>query len=317
MLFRGKMAKKAKITIIGAGNVGATIGFSVMHKGIAGEILLIDIAKDKAEGEAMDLAHCADFCPPVKVRSGDYGDAEGSDFVVVAGGAARKPGQTRLELADVNVRIMRDIMAQIVPRAPDAVYVIVSNPVDVLTYAWIRLSGLPRNRVVGSGTMLDCSRLKNAVASDLSVDPRDVNVWVLGEHGDSSFAAWDSATVGGRDLREMYLEKGVPFDGEALMDAVRRGGAEVIRRKGSTFYAVAMSVATLIEKMVEDAGAYVSVSSILNLEGVGDVCVSLPCSVGSDGVRDTSVPALDPGEAVSLSESAGAVRKVLDSLNLA
>lgn len=296
--------------------MGATIAFSVMHKGIAGEILFIDIAKDKAEGEAMDLAHCADFCPPVKVRSGEYEGAEGSDFVVIAGGAARKPGQTRLELANINVGIMKSIMSQIVPRAPDAIYIIVSNPVDVLTYAWMRLSGLPQNKVIGSGTMLDCSRLKDAVASDLSVDPRDVNVWVLGEHGDSSFATWNTSTVGGMDLREVYLEKGIPFDGDALMDGVRKGGAEVIKRKGSTFYAVAMSVATLIEKMVEDSGAYVSVSSIVNLEEVGDVCLSLPCSVGMDGVRKVSIPLLDSGEAISLFESAKAIKKVLNSLEL-
>ena len=194
-----------KITVIGAGSVGAAITNDIMIQGFATEVLLIDINKEKAFGEALDVYQGAPFCSPAIIRSGDYEDAVGSKIVIITSGMPRKPGQTRLELAQANVNILKSITPQIVKYCPDAIYIIVSNPVDVLTYVFHKISGIPANHIIGSGTVLDTSRLQAALAKRFRISPKSVHAHVYGEHGDSSFVPWSLATIGNSPLED-YLK---------------------------------------------------------------------------------------------------------------
>ena len=240
----------SKITVIGAGSVGATIANDLMIQGTASEIVLVDINKQKAFGEALDIYQGAPFCSPAIVRSGDYEAAANSDIVIITSGLPRKPGQTRLELAQVNVNILKDITPQIVRVAPKAIYIIVSNPVDVLTYVFHKISGLPEHQIIGSGTILDTSRLQSALAKRFFISPKNVHAHVYGEHGDSSFVPWSLVHIANNHVnvykdsspdRERITWKG-EAEYEAIEQFVKTSGGQVIKAKGATFYAVAMSV---------------------------------------------------------------------------
>ena len=232
------MQSKKKISIIGAGNVGSTIAYTLIQQGTCSEILLVDINRDKAEGESLDLAQCAACFPSVKVRFGEYEDAAGSDIVIATLGVGRKPGQSRLDLAKINVGIIESVMPKVAKIAPDAIYIIVSNPVDVLTYVTVRCTGLPASRVVGTGTLLDSNRLSQAIAEYLDVDIKSVNSYVFGEHGDQCFVPWSLCTVGGVPVkayaRELFGEE-ADIDGnfKDLYDKVVKSGAKVIQLKGA------------------------------------------------------------------------------------
>ena len=254
----------SKISVIGAGSVGATIANDLMIQGVASEIVLVDVNKKKAVGEALDIYQGAPFCSPAVVRPGEYSDTEGSDIVVITCGVARKPGMTRLDLAQVNVNILKDVAGNVTKYAPNAIYVIVSNPVDVLTYVFHKISGIPENQIIGSGTILDTSRLQSTLAKRFCISPKNVHAHVYGEHGDSQFVPWSLAHIANNHVsvyrdsspdRERIAEK---CEYAEIEEYVRKSGSRVIARKGATFYAVSMSVCHLckcilsgVEKMVQ------------------------------------------------------------------
>ena len=239
--------KGKKVTVLGAGNVGASIAFAMAIKGLCSELVLVDINKPKAKGEAMDIMQGNAFCPTCDVHDGDYPDAADSDLVVITVGIARKPGQTRIDLCKTNAKIMASVMPEIVKYAPHASYLIVSNPVDVLTYEAIRVSGLHPNQVIGSGTVLDSSRLRTCLADHAGLNIKNIHAYVFGEHGDSSMIPWSLSSIAGMKFDEYCTKVDNLGDKDAIEQEVRDGGAEVIKCKGATYYAIALSVTQIAE----------------------------------------------------------------------
>ena len=282
----------SKITIIGAGSVGSTIAYTLAHDEIASEIVLIDINKEKVEGEVMDIEQGTCFRSPVSLVAGDYADAKDSDIVIITSGIARKPGQTRIELTQTNVNILKSITPQIVKEAPDAKYIIVSNPVDIMTYVFTKISGLPENQIMGSGTILDTARLRYGLSEHFKVAQGNIHAYVFGEHGDTSFIPWTGAYISGLSTDEYYEEmkahgKDVkPLDKEAMLEYVQKSGGKVIAKKGATFYAVSATVCQLVGLILAASDSLATVSSMLHGEyGIEDVCLSTLTLVGPNGTQ--------------------------------
>ena len=308
----------SKISVIGAGSVGATIANDLMIQGVASEIVLIDINKKKAIGEALDIYQGAPFHSPAIVRPGEYEDAENSDIVIITCGVARKPGMTRLDLAQINVNILKDVTANVVKYAPNAVYVIVSNPVDVLTYVFTKISGIPENRVIGSGTILDTSRLQSELAKRFHISPKNVHAHVYGEHGDSSFVPWSLAHIANNHIdayKESSPDKDIidwNQDYEEVETFVKKSGGVIIENKGATFYAVAMSVCHICKCVFADAGTALSISTLMHGEyGVEDVCLSTLCLVDRSGVRGKIMNKMTDEEVQKLHISAEKLKSVI------
>ncbi len=313
-----------KITILGVGNVGATIAYTLTQGGLASEIVLVDINRAKAEGEAMDIMHGAPFSTPLNIYAGDYPDTAGSDLVVITSGIGRKPGQSRLELAGINAEMFREIAPKIASYCPNAVYIIVSNPVDVLTQAFIKYSGLPATQVIGSGTMLDTSRLRSLVASRLSVSAKNIHAYVFGEHGDSCTFPWSVTSVIGMDFKQYcrtiqnYTDEQTEVFLRGVEKDVRNAGGEIIKRKGATYYAVATCVATIAKAIFSSNNSVLTVScQAHNRYGIKeDVCLSLPCILGPKGIISEINPPLLENELKDLQESARVLRQTLDEVGL-
>ncbi len=311
----------SKITVIGAGSVGATVANDLMVQGVATEIVLVDVNKKKAIGEALDIYQGAPFQSPAIVRGGDYEDAENSDIVIITCGVARKPGMTRLDLAKTNVSIIKDVAAGVVPYAPNAVYVIVSNPVDILTYVFHKVSGLPENQIIGSGTILDTSRLQSELAKRFCISPKNVHAHVYGEHGDSSFVPWSLATIANNHIDA--FKDNVPYSDrinwnqeyEEVEQFVKKSGAVIIENKGATFYAVAMSVCHICKCIYNGSGTALTVSTMMHGEyGVDDVCLSTLAIVDRKGVRCKILNKLTDGEIAKLQASANKLKSVIAEL---
>ena len=310
-----------KVTVIGAGNVGATIAYTLAVEGFVNEVLLIDIREEKASGEAMDIAQGAPFYSGTRVYSGTYADAVDSDMVIITSGMGRKPGQTRLDLAQINVNILSDIAPQITKYAPDAIYLIVSNPVDVLTYVFHKITNIPANRIIGSGTILDTSRVRSYLAKHFDISQQNIHTHVLGEHGDSSFIPWSQASVSTVDIEkyaELVKAHGVDvpvLDREAVEEYVRSSGGQIIARKGATYYAVAVATVHICKCIFGDNDTALTVSTMLNGEyGISDVCLSLLTVVGQEGVKFRIPSHLTDEELVKLRHSADCLRKVIDQI---
>ena len=312
------MAEKngTKITILGAGNVGATVAYTFAVAGTCSDVVLVDINKAKAKGEAMDIRQGVSFGENVEVFDGSYEDAKDSDIVVVTLGLARKPGQTRLDLAQANVNIIKEVMPQVARFAPDAIYVVVSNPVDVLTYTILKCTDLSPQQVIGSGTALYTSRLRSSIADHVGLSPNSIHAYVFGEHGDSSFIPWSITNIAGIPMEEYCADQNHPdIDEDEIIEEVRKAGAEVIKRKGATFYAIAMSVNKICDSILRDSNNIITVSTLINDRyGVNDVCLSLPCVIGSNGIEREVSPKLTDEEIVKLQESAKALRSVIDQI---
>ncbi len=284
--------KKRKIAILGTGNVGATIAYTLTLSDICSEILLVDVNKEKAEGEALDLTQCRACAPSKTIRSGEYEDVAGSDIVIVTFGIGRKPGQTRLDVAGVNLGILKSVMPGVAKIAPDALYIIVSNPVDLMTYETIKCTGLPASQVIGTGTLLDSNRLSEAVANYCGVDVSSVSSLVLGEHGDACMAPFSLATVCGYPVRQ-YCTKFLGDNEEELdeklkniYDGMVAAGSKVIKAKGATFYAIAASTVALVKAVLSDSKAILPLSTLVNGEyGAKDICLGVPCVVSSRGIE--------------------------------
>ena len=313
----------SKITIIGAGSVGSTIAYTLSNQDIASEIVLIDINKEKVAGEVMDIIQGTCFRDPINIKAGEYEDAKDSNIVIITSGIARKPGQTRIELAQTNVNILKDITPKIVKEAPNALYVIVSNPVDIMTYVFTKISGLPENQVVGSGTILDTARLRCGLAEHFDIAQKNIHAYVFGEHGDTSFIPWTGAYVSGVHVDE-YVEaaqrmgKDVkPINKDAMIEYVRKSGGVVIAKKGATFYAVSRSVCQLCKTLMASSESVVTVSSMMHGEyGIEDVCLSTLTLVGPEGISGKLPMRMNKGETEKLKASADALKAVIAQIDL-
>lgn len=313
---------RKKISIIGAGNVGATIAFTLASHGIASEIVLIDINKNKARGEAMDILQGLVMNTPIDIYAGEYECVKDSDIVIVTMGLARKPGQTRLDLAQQNVNITKDVMANIIKYAPDALYVVVSNPVDIITYTLIKACGIPAERVIGTGTLLDTARLRSIIADRVNLSGRNVHAYVFGEHGDTSVIPWSITSIAGIDLVTFIKEdKDIPNQYleqlQLIEKDVRTSGAKIIEYKGATFYAISFAVKTLCESIKMDNNSILTVSTMLSGQyGIEDVCLSIPTVIGAKGVLRYITPALSEEEHKALMHSAESLKKVIKELDI-
>ena len=313
-----------KITVIGAGAVGSATAFALALKNIANEIVIVDINEDKARGEALDIHQGTPlYSEPVNVYAGTYASAEGSDIVVITSGVGRKPGQTRIDLVNTNVAILKTIIPQITKVCPDATYVIVANPVDILTYVFCKLSGIPEDRVIGSGTLLDTARLRARIAEYLSISQKNVHAYVFGEHGETSFVPWSIAeisTIGIEDYKEMIrLKNGimVDLDYDEIDKYMRSSGAKIIKRKGCTNYAISVSVCAICECLFGGVNAVATVATMLHGEyGLDDVCLSLPVLVGNGKVQGRILPRLTEEEHAKLLHSGAALKEIIAQLDI-
>ena len=309
-----------KAAIIGCGFVGAASAFCLMQSGLFSELVLLDADRDKAEGEALDVAHGIPFARPMKIYAGDYDDLVDAAVVIVTAGANQKPGETRLDLVQKNVAIFRSIIPEIAKRNFPGILLIVSNPVDILTYAAIKLSGMPEHRVIGSGTVLDTARFKYQLGEHLSIDPRSIHAFIIGEHGDSEIAAWSSANVSGIPIHDICEMRGF-YDHEDAMreiaDTVKNSAYEIIAKKKATYYGIAMSVRRICEAIVRNEKSILPVSVMLHGQyGMENVVLSMPAIVGSEGVETTVPIELNREEQEKLKASAEALSKIAGTLKL-
>ena len=314
------MLNHRKAAVIGCGFVGASIAFSLIQRGLFSELVLIDRNQEKAEGEAMDLSHGLPYIAAMDVYAGGYDDLSDCALIVITAGANQKPGQTRLELIGQNVEILNSIIPQITARPFEGILLIVSNPVDVLTYAAFRISGYPAHRVMGSGTVLDSARLRYLLGEHLNVDSRSIHAVIVGEHGDSELAVWSGANVSGVPLDDFCEMRGHTGHREAeqrIYEDVRDSAYEIIKRKGATYYGIAMAVARIAECVMKDERAILPVSVVLGGQyGLRDLALSIPSIVGRRGVEQILEIPLSDGEREALNSSAAQLREVIDGLEL-
>ncbi len=313
-----------KVTIIGAGSVGATVAYTLAATGGVGEIVLIDVNEPKAQGEAMDILQATPYLHPVKIYCGTYEDATGSDVVVVTSGVGRKPGQSRIDLTQTNVNILKDIAPKIVKYVPDAIYLFVANPVDVLTYVFCKITGVPRSRVIGTGATLDSIRLCARLSQLYSVNQQQIHAYVLGEHGDSSLVAWSLANISGMPLEEyastLSDKEAVavsPYTKEEVETYVKKSGGQIIAGKGATFYGISACVAKIIDCIYSSANTVLPVSVVMEGEyGIEDVALSIPCVVGREGIAATLTPKLSAEEEAKLKNSAEVLKGVIAQIQI-
>lgn len=306
--------ESGKVSIIGAGSVGATIAYALMLRGLARHILITDLNAAKAEGEVKDLNHGLRFVAGVRVAAGEISDCVDSEIIVITAGAKQKHGQTRLDLAATNVAIFREMIPQLIDVAPQAILLVVSNPVDVLTYAATRMHPDGARRVLGSGTVLDSSRLVTLLAHRLGVSVRNVHAQIVGEHGESELALWSSAHVGNVPLLKFDLPGGGKLPVEELpeiLSRVRSSAAEIIAAKGATNWAIGLATARIVEAIRRDENAILTVSRLLtDYQGISDVCLSVPCRVNVHGAQSTIDVPMSSEETSALRASAEVVRRV-------
>ncbi len=314
----------SKITIIGTGSVGSTIAYTLAVTAAASEIVMIDVNEEKALGEALDIRQGTPFCAPCSIYAGTYQDAAGSDIVILTSGVARKPDQTRLDLAQINVNITKSIIPEITKYAPNANYIIVSNPVDILTYTFFKRSGLPENRIIGSGTILDTARLRARLSEYYAINQQNVHAYVLGEHGDSAFIPWSVANISNIPVDEYRTSvSGMEdnlypvLDHEKIEEYVRKSGARVIARKGATFYAVSVSVCYIVKCLLSTIDTTMTVSTLMHGEyGIEDVCLSTLCTVNRDGVSGKLLLPLTDLELKQLHQSADCLKNIIRSIDI-
>ncbi len=311
------MKNQKKIGIVGVGQVGATSAYTLIISGLVTELVLIDIDEKRIQGEVLDLAHGIPLCPPADIHGGTYEDLWDADMVIIAAGANQKPGESRMDLIKKNTAIFSDIVPKIVQYAKNAILLVVTNPVDVLAYVTLKLSGFPKSRVIGSGTVLDTSRLKYLLSTHTGLDARNVHTYVLGEHGDTELAAWSLTSIAGMTMDE-YCKACHSCQGnlchtvrDAFPHQVRDVAYTIIEGKGATYYAVALAVRRIAEAILRDEQSILTVSSYME---DFNVCLSLPSVVGAGGVEKILPIGLTDGEREQLLFSAAAIREALDGI---
>lgn len=310
-----------KIGIVGSGLVGATAAYALVMRGIGRQIVLVDLDKERAQAEADDLLHAVPFAHPMEVSAGEYEDLADSRVVIVSAGVGQKPGETRMQLLGRNAKVFQQVIPSILKNSPEAILIITTNPVDVMTHLAARFAsqhGVPSSRVIGSGTMLDTARFRALLGRSISIDPQHIHAYVLGEHGDSEVLTWSLVTVGGMDLDEFCKERETAFcdeDFEVIEDQVRRAAYHIIEGKGATYYGVGSAIARLVEVILRDQRSILTVCTpIPGVAGVKDITVSLPNLVGGQGIVTTFYPDLNEKEHMALKNSAGVIRDALDEL---
>lgn len=307
-----------KCAVIGCGNVGATTAYTLMQESLFTEMVLIDIDRKRAEGEASDMTDGLPFLSPANIYAGDYSDLADCYLIIVAAGAPQRPGETRIDLVRRNSKIFEDIIGRIKCVTTDAILLVVTNPVDILTHVSAVISGYPSQRVIGSGTVLDTARLKQLLGNYLGVDSRNVHSFIIGEHGDSELAVWSSANISGIDLHKYFELCGRGYDKamlNSLFEEVRTSAYRIIEAKGSTYYAIAMSVRRIVEALVRDEDAILPVSTISdNAYGIDGICMSLPCIIGRNGIKKVLEIPLDKAEEENLRKSAKKLGHVIVGL---
>ena len=308
-----------KVVVVGTGFVGTSIAYSMINQGLINELVLIDVNREKAEGEALDLLDGMSWAQGnIKVWAGDYTDCQDADIVVITAGVNQKPGQTRLELIDVNAGIMTSVVREVMGSGFDGILVIASNPVDVLTHVAWQASGLPSNRVVGTGTTLDTTRFRKELAAKLQIDPRSIHGYIIGEHGDSEVAVWSHTTVGGKPLLEFIVKNNrlTVEDLTTISDRVKNSAYEIINRKKATFYGIRMSVARIVRAILNNEQAVLPVSAYLDGEyGEKDLFTGVPSVVDQGGVREIIELNIDPAEQQKFAQSCSQLREVIQSLD--
>jgi L-lactate dehydrogenase len=313
-------ASPMRVAVVGVGNVGATFAYALLLSGFASEIVLIDANRAKAEGETMDLNHTVPFTHPTRVWAGDYSDCAGATVTVLAAGANSKPGENRLALVERNAAIWREIVPQVVKHNPDGILLIATNPVDVLTYAAWKLSGLPVSRVIGSGTILDTSRIRYLLSEHFGVDARSVHAYIIGEHGDSEVPVWSLANIAGMRLPEFCQAQGLAYDPKAMetiFEQTRDAAYRIIERKGATYYAVAAGLMRITQAILRNQRSVLSVSSLIeDYYGIGDVCFSLPTVVDRGGVERVLRLQLSDKEVQKVRHSAEVLKGTIRKLSL-
>nr|MDD6336329.1 L-lactate dehydrogenase [bacterium] len=314
------MIDPQKCAIIGCGNVGATTAYTLMLSGMMSEIVLIDINREKAYGEALDLNHGMLFAPTSHIHEGSYADAAGCGLIIYAAGANQRLGETRLDLAQKNADILKSVLDELLAYNRECLLLIVTNPVDVLTHIALRHTGFPAGRVIGSGTLLDTSRLRFLLGTRLSISPRSVDAWIIGEHGDSELAVWSAADVAGLPLSQVSGPCCQPLgqdELQPLFEHTRSSADRIIASKGATYYAVALAVCRIVEAILRDEGAILPVSHLMEGQhGIRDVCLGYPAIIGKAGVTCTWQLPLNPQEEQRLRASADTLRGVLNTLQV-
>lgn len=313
------LRKTPKVSIIGAGMVGASLAYTLVVERVAGEIILVDVNQARAQGEARDMSHALPFAAPTRVASGGYADCRNSDVIVITAGAAQEPGESRLALTKRNFQIYKEIVPRLADAAPESILLVVSNPVDVLAYGAIKLSGLPCERVIGSGTVLDTARFRYELGSHCGIDPRSVHAYIVGEHGDSEVPVWSAANVAGVSFPKFCEMCGRGCSQERLhgiVERVKAAAYEIINLKGSTYFAIALGTTRMIEAVLRDQNTVVTASTLLRGQyGIEDVCLSLPVVLGRSGVNRIIEMQISPEEIQALRRSAEILQKVLDQLD--
>lgn len=307
-----------KVAMVGCGFVGSSSCFALMQSGMFSEMVLIDAFPEKAEGEALDIAHGLPFARPMKIYAGTYDDIADAAIVIVSAGAAQKPGETRLDLVKKNVGIFKSIIPEIASRNEEGIMLIVANPVDILTYTALKLSGWSENRVLGTGTVLDTARLKYLVGEHLNVDPRNIHAFIVGEHGDSEVTAWSSARVSGVPIREFCEMRGYPDQSEyfaQVSEEVKNSAYEIIKKKRATYYGIAMGVRRVCEAIIRDEKSVLPVSSLMygayDLEGLS---LSMPAVVGRNGVECLVPVDMNEEELAAVKKSAETLKAIVDDV---
>jgi len=301
-----------KVVLVGDGAVGSSYAFAMAQQGLAEEFVIVDVIKERTEGDALDLEDATAFTAPKNIYSGEYSDCADADLVVITAGAPQKPGETRLDLVNKNLKILSSIVKPVVDSGFNGIFVVAANPVDILTYATWKFSGFPKNKIIGSGTSLDTSRLRVALAKKLELDPRDVNAYIMGEHGDSEFAAYSAATAGGKSVVELAKEAGLSFDDLLkIEDETRNKAYEIINRKGATFYGVATSLMRISKAILRDENAILPIGASLEGEyGLKDIFIGTPAVVNGQGLAKVIEVPLDDREKELMAKSAETLRKV-------
>ncbi|HZW05299.1 MAG TPA: L-lactate dehydrogenase [Candidatus Nitrosotalea sp.] len=313
-------SRPVRVAIVGAGNVGATFAYALLLSGLAAEIVLIDANRSRAEGEAMDLNHTVPFAHPTRVWAGDFADCAGAAVTVLSAGVGQKPGQSRLDCVRSNAAIWREIVPVIARENPHGILLVATNPVDVLTYAAWKLSGLPAERVVGSGTILDTARFRFVLSQHFGVDARSVHAHIIGEHGDSEVPVWSLANIAGMRLADYCRAQGMSLNSakmQEIFESTRDAAYRIIERKGATYYAVAAGLMRITEAILRHQNTVLSVSSLINdYYGIRDVCLSLPTVIDRGGIRSVLRLELDGTEVANLRQSASVLRKTIAALDL-
>ena len=317
---KSAMNNSIKIAIVGVGNVGATFAYALLGSGLASQIVLIDYNKKRAEGEAMDLNHAVPLTHSTRIWAGDYSDCAGAAITVITAGTGQKPGETRLDLVHRNYEIFQGIIPQIVKYNPDGLLLIASNPLDILSYAAMKLSGLPANHVIGSGTILDTARFRYLLSQHAGVDPRSVHAFIIGEHGDSEVPVWSSANIAGMALADYCKMNCEQYDAgvyEKIFEQTRDAAYQIIERKGATFYGIGMGLVRICEAILRGQHTVLSVSTLINdYYGINDVYLSLPCIVNREGVDKFLRLPLNETEIAGLQKSAELLKSTIHSLGI-